>query len=130
MDGALVLAQVEDRAFDPSQGSAHDGLSADANVGSLIGTRHRQPDRSLHDARRLKVPLRPDNPGLSGIIQWCVECGRKYCGQSSKVSKTVSSSAGFLWEQTEKTGCSLSRRAEAHATARPTCAFSDGGSGG
>ena len=92
MDVALVLDQVEDRAFDPSQGSAHDGLSADANVGSLIGTRHRQPDRSLHDARRLKVPLRPDNPGLSGIIQWCVECGRKYCGQSSKVSKTVNCS--------------------------------------
>ena len=54
MDVALVLDQVEDRAFDPSQGSAHDGLSADANLGSLIGRRHRQPDRFLHDARRLK----------------------------------------------------------------------------
>jgi hypothetical protein len=29
---------------------------------SLIGTRHCQPNRSLHDARRLKIPLRPDNP--------------------------------------------------------------------
>ena len=35
MDVALVLDQVEDRTFDPSQGSAHDGLNADANLGSL-----------------------------------------------------------------------------------------------
>src|SRR6516164_578723 len=50
MDVALVLDQVENRAFDPSQASVHDRLSVDANLGSLIGTRHRQPDRSLHDA--------------------------------------------------------------------------------
>ena len=35
MDVALVLDQVENRAFDPSQASVHDGLSVDANLGSL-----------------------------------------------------------------------------------------------
>ena len=50
MDVALVLDQVENRAFDPSQASVHDGLSVGANLGSVIGTRYRQPDRSLHDA--------------------------------------------------------------------------------
>jgi hypothetical protein len=50
MDVAFVLDQVENRAFDPSQASVHDGLSVDANLVSLIATRHRQPDRSLHDA--------------------------------------------------------------------------------
>jgi len=56
MDVALVLDQVEDRAFDPSQASLH------GNLGSLIGTRHRQRDRCLHDTHVLKIPLRPDNP--------------------------------------------------------------------
>src|SRR6516164_3073783 len=46
MNVALVLDQVEDRAFDPSQASVHGGLSVNANFGSLIGTRHHKADRS------------------------------------------------------------------------------------
>src|SRR6516162_1823193 len=46
MDVALVLDQVENRAFDPSQAPVHDGLSVDANLGSLIGTA-KCPKRSI-----------------------------------------------------------------------------------
>src|SRR6516165_5810272 len=92
MDVALVLDQVENRAFDPSQASVHDGLSVDANLGSDIVN-----PIALFTTPTFDAPI---IPGLSGIVQWCVECGRKYCRQSGKVSKTVSSSVvlqAYFW---------------------------------
>ena len=66
MDVALVLDQVENRAFDPSQASVHDRLSVDANLGSLIA----------HDIVNPIAPFTtptfgvPIISGLSGIVQW------------------------------------------------------------
>src|SRR6516165_5425403 len=58
MDVALVLDQVENRAFDPSQASVHDRLSVDANLGSLIGTA-KCPKRSVR-----QWPCRPSSVTL------------------------------------------------------------------
>ena len=55
MDVALVLDQVENRAFDPSQASVHDGLSVDANLGSL----NPRSKRYCSVVRRMQAEILP-----------------------------------------------------------------------